>query len=553
MGRDGPEGYSLLGSDHASPIAENRPARDRGWAWALITLYIGSLVGGVTAYSHLCVPRFTRFQIVSRFLFSSLTPPLPPAPHSNPEFFKINEKYLADASHCPAPSPSGARALLDAGDDPPPFDASDFASHAAAWLAISAAASTLLAAGFLHLVRHHARALTRATVAFQLAVPTAVALGLALSGALGQSLVAGAFAGLTYLVFYLWRRELGVAASLMAVAGHGLAENASLIGFTLLLNGASVALAVPPFVGAAAGFAVGDVAPNPARGGRAACVDEFGDGVACCAWQPRPAAAAYTAVAALVGVWTMLTLNQVRVFTVSGAVARWYFAPPGASTAGHARTALRQAVTSSLGTCAFGGAVLTLTQAVKRQQQEDAQAGRVSIFGLLASCMASLYEYLTKFATVMAAVTGEGLTAAGRRATDLLLRSALEAFATTIWFPQAILQLVSVTLAAAWGAAVWAGYRYLHAPGGEEYPATNAIVLGALVGVVTLFVLSFVAGVLLAVLDAVFICFALDRDRAAVSNAALYGELLGAVQERGVLVVEPDGGMEYGQAQGMAR
>jgi hypothetical protein len=53
MGREGPEGYSLLDNTRATPIADQRPVRDRGWAITLITLYIGSIVGGILAYHHL--------------------------------------------------------------------------------------------------------------------------------------------------------------------------------------------------------------------------------------------------------------------------------------------------------------------------------------------------------------------------------------------------------------------------------------------------------------------------------------------------------------------
>jgi hypothetical protein len=122
------------------------------------------------------------------------------------------------------------------------------------------------------------------------------------------------------------------------------------------------------------------------------------------------------------------------------------------------------------------------------------------------------------------------------------------------------MSLASVTLSALWGGAVWAGYRYLHHPGGveEKFPQSNAIVLGVLVGVVTLFVLSFLINVLLSVLDSVFVCFAIDKDRQTVANAEMYEALLGAMEKRessdigggnvGVVFEGPDGGLGYGRA-----
>ena len=440
---------------------------------------------------------------------------------------------------------AGRRKLLG-DDEKAKFDASDFAGHAVYWLIVSALASFAVAAGFLHLVRNHAETLARATIGFQLALPTAAAIGLLLSGAFGAALIPAAIAGLTFVVFYLWRREIGVASKLLSVAGHGLFANGALIGLTVALNFAAMLFALPPLIGAIIAFAVGDVVPNPLRDGREACVDQFGTGVSCCAWQPKTGAQIYMGAAGFVAAWTMLTLNQIRVYTVSGTVAQWYFAPPGAPIVGNAMRSLKHALTTSLGTNIFAGLVLTFTQAVKNQQQQDQANGDFSIIGFLASCLASIYEYLTKFATVFSAISGDGLVTAGKRVTDLLMRSMLEAFATTIWFPSAMMTLASITISALYGSSVYLGYRYLHHTGGEKFPVTNAVVLGILVGVVTLFVLSFLIGVLLSVLDAVFVCFAIDKDRQAVANAEMYESLLGIVEERGIVVESPDGRMEFG-------
>jgi hypothetical protein len=462
-------------------------------------------------------------------------------------FFQLTPDYLADPSHCPVET--GARRLLQG--DGPAFSGNDFLTHATSWLTVSVIASLLLGGAFVHLIRHHAHTLTKATIGFQLFVPTLLCFSLLFSGHVWQAVGAGLLAGLTYFVFYLWRNELAVAAKLLSVAGHGLAENfASLVALTIGLNVASLVLAAPLVGSLIVSLANGDVVPNPMRQGSDVCVDASGLDVPCCAWQPRASAAASMALAGLTAVWLSLTANQIRVFAVSGTIAQWYFSPPGALTVGSLRRSLRHGLTSSFGTNAFAGLVLTFTNAVKSQNAADQQNGNYSLLGLLASCIASIYEYLTKFATVMAAISGEGLLPAGRRVTDLLARNLLNAFATTIWFPSAVVHLASFTLATLWGGAVWVTYRWLHgsrgASGGELYPSSNAAVLGVLAGAFSLFVLVFVCGVLLSVLDAVFVCFALDRDREAVANAEMYEALLGVAEERGVLVQGPNDTLEYG-------
>lgn len=250
-----------------------------------------------------------------------------------------------------------------------------------------------MAAAFLRLVSHHAIALAKFTIGFQLAVPTTIAFGLMLSGNAMQGLFAGALAALTFAVFYFWRNEIGVASKLLSVAGHGLAANLSLIGLAIALSVASVFLALPPLFGTALGFADGDVVPNPVRQGREACSDEFGVGVPCCAWQPRPWAMLYMALTALAAAWTMFTANQVRVYVVSGTIAQWYFSSPGTPSTGYAARSLRHALTSSFGTNAFAGLILTFTNAVRQQAYVSVEF----LLLLLHHCLSATCRYFVFF------------------------------------------------------------------------------------------------------------------------------------------------------------
>ena len=71
--------------------------------------------------------------------------------------------------------------------------------------------------------------------------------------------------------------------------------------------------------------------------------------------------------------------------------------------------------------------------------------------------------------------------------------------------------------------------------------------LGAAAGLTTLFVLGFLGGILLIVLDAVFLCWAIDKDSQTVSNPQIY-EVMETVPlpNSGAMVQQPDGGLEYG-------
>ena len=454
---------------------------------------------------------------------------------------------MDDPKHCPVGDEDKRRLLLADSGDEPAFDGKDFIHYAAGWMFFSLMVSLAFGVFLVHLVRHRAEFLTRATISFQLFIPTLLCFSLLMSGMAWQGLFMGALAALTYLVFYLWRNEIAVSAKLLSVSGHGLASNSGLILLTIVLNIMAGIVTAPLVIAFIASVADGSVVPNPLRMDRDECVDDSGDKVICCSWEPRPRAALAMGLSMVTALWVILTANQVRVFTVSGTIAQWYFSPAGTPTTGTLRRSLGHSLTSSFGTNAFGGLVLTFTNSLKNQNGVD-QDHSASLTGLLASCFAYLFEYLTKFATVMASISGEGLLDAGRRVTDLLRRNLLDAFATAIWFPAAVIRLASFTFAALFGTAVWLYYRWSHSnpQSGELYPASNAAVLGFVAGGASLFVMTFVSGVLLSILDAVFVCFALDRDRHAVANAEMYEALLGVANERGALVVGPDDSLGYG-------
>lgn len=63
----------------------------------------------------------------------------------------------------------------------------------------------------------------------------------------------------------------------------------------------------------------------------------------------------------------------------------------------------------------------------KQQAQQEGGSLLVSLASCLMECVYSLIDYLTKFATVRMAITGEAFLEAARRATDLLARNFLKA------------------------------------------------------------------------------------------------------------------------------
>lgn len=509
----------------AAHFQYRRTPRDRLWSVLFALAWVAAVVGGVYAIKH-----------------------------RNPAFIHLD---YSDPASCPA-HPDAARALLESlhekhkGD----WSSSQFVQFTGRWLALSAGLALLLGVAFVKLFQHHSAAMTKATVASQVAIPAVMAAVFLLNGQGTAGLVFGGLALLTAWVFSLWRQQIQLATQLLGVSAHGLAANSGIITTTVLLNLAALVAVLP--LGAFLGFAVmnGSAIPNPAREGRAECVDAQGQEILCCSWQPNGFAQGYTAGAVILVLWVFLLANQVRVFVTSGAIAQWYFAPAGAlsATRGTTMRSLKHAMGPSFGSLCLSSLVLTISQ-IMRQALEQAQENNrdMNLVQMCLVCLAQLMwaivEYLTKFATVMMAITGEAFLAAGRHVTDLLLRHFLNAFASTIWFTPLVIQLATFLLSGAW-ALISGGSYYLTHRGSslEATPGVNASVLGGAVFLVTFFILSFLGGILLSVLDAVFVCWAIDLDSQTVSQPDVYAIFM-AVPVPGRVVEQPDGNIAYGAGQ----
>lgn len=108
------------------------------------------------------------------------------------------------------------------------------------------------------------------------------------------------------------------------------------------------------------------------------------------------------------------------------------------------RRSLKHGLGPQFGTLLFGGMVLTivdLIRAVFRSAQHSARNRNLlaGLFCMVTSCIAnlllSLVEYLTKFATIWAAIKGDSFLDSGRKVSDLLKRNMLDSLRIW-WFPQ---------------------------------------------------------------------------------------------------------------------
>lgn len=477
------------------------------------------------------------------------------AVHRNKAFATLaGVDYLSDPSHCPVGGGPSRRLLSDEQDFKPTF----FLHALGICTGVSLLGGLALGLSALLLVRAHPHAMVGGAVVLQIALPAAA--GAAVVSAGGGLAAAPLFitACLVAYVFWLYREQLALVGRLLSVAAAALWDNAAaIVGGSLVLQAAGLLAALPLLLGFVAAFANGGVIPNPGvthiQG--AICTDAQGSEVLCCSWMPDGWAIGYMGLAGLALGWTSLLAFTLKVYTVSGITAQWYFSPALHKPRGSLSTSLRHAFGPSFGSLCLSAWLLNLLQLLKSMA---ASARRESndnlLLSLLLSCvdfLLSLLEAVTKFAVVRMAITGEALGEACASTSSLLSRNLLDSVGVW-WLPGMVLQVTGLLLAGGWGLAVF-GASYA-AWGGTKVALASGAALGASSFVFGLVAISYLNSVLLNVVDAAYICFAMDRDAAAVTRPEVHAVyvLLPANKAPHGVVEQPDGGYAYGAAPSSA-
>ena len=487
------------------------------------------------------------------------------------------------ASHCSARTPAEHALYRRALAEDDAVDGATFLRDAKYWLVLSLLGAAVTGVCFLALFRSFARVTVWGIVYLKVATLAAVSLLAATAGGPAAGVPVMVLALLSAFVFWLWREEIDLVARLLAVASKALQDNPHLITATVFLKTLLLCFLVPLAAFVTAAYTNGGVEVNPeavmSRGGAGAadtCTTEAGEPTACCVWRVKTWAGAYIALASLAGLWTVTLAFEARMFTIAGAVAQWYFAVPGTTDyKGTTIGALRHAFGPSFGSLCFGSLVIAavsvareMNRSAGRDARRSAGGGAALLVCLLSSCLDCLYalvEYISKFATIQCAITGAAFCDAARSVSRLLADNFLSAYGVW-WLPGTILGAASFVLSAAYGALVGlSSYAtWTSAPRGEHPAAgTNAVVLGVIAFVLALVILQFCVSVLLNVVDAVFVCYAMDLDRQLSSKPEVHDVLTAVHQKRaravgggsrggslragGAVVQAPDGQLLYGR------
>jgi len=363
---------------------------------------------------------------------------------------------------------------------------------------------------------------------------------------------------LTWFVYWIWTDELNVVAQLLAVSSQCLQDNPGILKTVLSLQVLVLVFVIPvvAFIYIAMLGGAPDVNPMAIYQNQStkACADYVGRPVNCCASTQGAWVSYYLALSFIAMIWAFAFALEARMYVIGGTVCQWYFAPKGSKNfSGFAWTSTKHAFGPSFGTVSFGSAIMTavemMRQSMEKARQENEQNIILCMVQSCLECIWQFIEYLSKFAMLQASMTGEAFCDAASNIFDLLTRNFLLAYGTYA-FPSMILQIMSfifalVAAAGAYG-ITWTMFEMEEEIMSEGYAAICALVTG----IVVWCSLSYFTMILVNTTDAVFVCYAKDKDRNEIHHEEMHAVFENAVNRRreanGEIVRNPQGPYAYG-------
>ncbi|OIW08857.1 hypothetical protein TanjilG_16438 [Lupinus angustifolius] len=306
---------------------------------------------------------------------------------------------------------------------------------------------------------------------------------------------------IVWILVVNWHRiELTV--SIIGVASNALSWNLGLLGVLPSLSIGLLVYYVPIVLFMVFARFNGKVVPKHLHGG------EYG-----CVWKEDSWVPAYFTLAILTMLWSATAMKEAQVYVISGTVAHWYFSKEDEAQRRSIRTSLRNAFGPSSGTVCLSGLLVCVVRLVRSAVDNARQDDATGIVNLVLQCcvnaLLTTFDFLNKFTINFAAITGEAYCSSARMTYELLRRNLLSAvFVETI--SSRLLVGIVFVLSAIYTIVVCAILKGVTNLGSDSY------FVAALAWVVLILVLGFVVHVLDIVIDTIYVCYAIDRDRGEV-------------------------------------
>ncbi|KAL2329070.1 hypothetical protein Fmac_022497 [Flemingia macrophylla] len=232
-----------------------------------------------------------------------------------------------------------------------------------------------------------------------------------------------------------------------------------------------------------------------------------------CVWKEDLWVPFYFVLVILTMLWSAAATVEAQVYVISGTIANWYFSKDYQAPKRGIRTSLRNAFGPSSGTICLSGSLILVVRMVRcvvdSARQEDAPGIVNLVLRCCVNALLTTVDFLNKFTINFAAITGEAYCSSAKMTYELLRRNLLSAvFVETI--SSRLLAGIVFVLSAIYTIVVCAVLKAGINLGADSY------FVAAMAWVLLLVVLGYLVHVLDNVIDTIYVCYAIDRDRGEV-------------------------------------
>lgn len=324
--------------------------------------------------------------------------------------------------------------------------------------------------------------------------------------------------GIIAWIIFANRHRIELTIRILQTASEGLARNIRLLVVLPSLTAVLCVYFVPIIVFLTFARLNGKIIPNPkvvesgyACGGST--------GVDCCLWKQDQWVPAYYALAIITMIWSATTMVEAQVYIISGTLAQWYFHRADCSPPKSIRSSVRNAFLPSFGTVCFSGLVFGVVRIVRVAVDSARREGKEGIlYAILRCCVNSVLwtiESVNKFTINFAAITGQNYCSSAKMSYELLKRNLLSA-AVVETISYRILFGISFVVTFIYAIVVCAILKAATSLGGDAYFVM--FLAWALLFVIFLFFTHILDNVI----DTIYICYAIDKDRRDVSKSEVH-------------------------------
>lgn len=328
-------------------------------------------------------------------------------------------------------------------------------------------------------------------------------------------------------VYRLWQswseNTFEALVQILKMATDALVQNFWLLVLQPVLFVVSLGLLIVPIFGFL-WYAIwnGTIVPNIEAVHDHAC--DIATGFPCCVERRSDWVTAYVYLACFTVFWVLMVTIHLQVMVVSGTISQWYFAPTGSPTNGNIRRALRIAFGPSFGTaCNLGTIVTTLAvsllgllkKVVERVVNSCSRHSLIS--AILRGCFQWLFQFPecnSRFAPDFAILSGKGFWESTKKVNSLLRRNSLSTTGIEFAVPiQRGVNGMALVCALLQSLAIY-GALEIVLPTGDAFNVLSAALcfLATLLGLMQIFT------VIYSVIDAVYVCYAMEKDTGDISK-----------------------------------